>query len=304
MNRALVLCLGLVACGGGSRNAYEAAAPREERAMAHGGGDSESRGSRDMSPAASPGYEGQGHAQAAEASKSADAPAPMSRSQASEPQARPGLGTEWGETRESRVYETSFVRTSSDPFATISLHYNDQRGIDALSRFHHDRPSRQRSVVDNGWVTVGLRDSSNSPFDSYRFGDRNYVVGQAGERYSIVLNNRTAHRIEAVTTVDGLDVINGQNGSMSNRGYILMPYATVEIDGFRKNQGEVAAFRFGAVEDSYAAERGKPRNIGVIGVALFDERGDRIDRRELEMRDTANPFPENDRRYAPPPPRR
>jgi hypothetical protein len=290
MKRALVLSLGLVACGGGNK-AYEASSPGASRgnyAESYGGG------SQAKSESAAPGQAPQAAEMAPSSdSRSSSAPSPQ-------PQSRPGLGTEWGETRESHVYETSFTRASSDPFALISVYYNDRRGIDALSGYHQERrPSR--GVVDNEWVSVRIRDENNSPFESYRFGDRNYVVGQAGDRYTIVLSNRTGHRIEAVTTVDGLDVINGATGSMRNRGYILLPYASVEIDGFRKSEREVAAFRFGAVQDSYAAERGSARNVGVIGVALFDERGDRIDRRELELRDTARPFPNSDTRFAPPP---
>jgi hypothetical protein len=298
MKRALVLSLGLVACGGGSKHAYAPDAPHAE--YAHPGYAAADHYSGGQSQTASAPRDAEARApQAADASRSRnyeDAPS----AQAPAPQTRPGLGTEWGEARESHVYETSFTRASSDPFALVSLYYNDRRGIDALSAYHRDHRSA-RGGVDNEWVSVRVRDENNDLYESYRFGDRNYVVGQAGERYSIVLSNRTGHRIEAVTTVDGLDVINGATGSTRNRGYILMPYATVEIDGFRRSEHEVAAFRFGAVQDSYAAERGSTRNVGVIGVALFEERGDRIDRRELELRDNARPFPNNDRRFAPPP---
>ncbi len=36
---------------------------------------------------------------------------------------------------------------------------------------------------------------------------------------------------------------------------------------------EVAAFRFGSVKNSYAGKKGDDRNVGVIGVAVFEERG-------------------------------
>ena len=102
------------------------------------------------------------------------------------------------------------------------------------------------------------------------------------------------------------NVINGKTGSMSNRGYILMPFATLEIDGFRQSQDAVAAFRFAAVSDSYAAHVGAARNVGVIGVAFFTESGDTFDPwndREIQRRETANPFPGSDTRFARPAPR-
>jgi hypothetical protein len=63
----------------------------------------------------------------------------------------------------------------------------------------------------------------------------------------------------------------------------------------------VAAFRFGGVGDSYAATKGAARNVGVIGVAVFDERESRPSAQELHMRNTASPFPASDPRYARPP---
>ncbi len=44
------------------------------------------------------------------------------------------------------------------------------------------------------------------------------------------------------------------------------------IEGFRKNEREVAAFRFASPDDAYASNSaaGDSRNLGVIGVALFE----------------------------------
>ena len=64
-------------------------------------------------------------------------------------------------------------------------------------------------------------------------------------------------------------------------------------------RGAVAAFRFGRVADSYAAQTGSDHNVGVIGLAIFAERGARWTRGELHRRDTADPFPQRD--YAAPP---
>jgi len=114
------------------------------------------------------------------------------------------------------------------------------------------------------------------------------------------MTNGTGRRFEAVATVDGLDVISGRRGSYENRGYLLDPWATLEIDGFRQSEDEVAAFRFSKVDESYAAQQGQARNVGVIGVAFFAERGDEWSAKELRTRDTASPFRE-DRRFAPPP---
>ena len=75
-------------------------------------------------------------------------------------------------------------------------------------------------------------------------------------------------------SVDRLDVIDGRPASFRKRGYILNPHQKLVVDGFRQNTEAVAAFRFGPVRESYAAEKyHNTRNIGVIGLALFNEVG-------------------------------
>ena len=50
-----------------------------------------------------------------------------------------------------------------------------------------------------------------------------FVVGEAGQRYTIVLHNATNVRLEAVVSVDGLDVMDGKDASFKKRGYIIDP---------------------------------------------------------------------------------
>jgi hypothetical protein len=237
-------------------------------------------------------------------SRSGPRDAPSSASPAPrEPSAdlRPGLGTERGETRSSRVHDVTFVRDSSRPFAIAQLHYHDRRGAEALASVGPRRDVTRALDAGGGAVTVSIRDASGNPLEAIHAGGKTIVIGSAGQRYSIVLETHTSHRFEAVATVDGLDVINGKAGTFENRGYILMPFATLEIDGFRQSSSAVAAFRFGAVGDSYAAQMGTARNVGVIGVAFFGERGDAfVPENEARLRDTASPFPA-DPRFAQPP---
>jgi hypothetical protein len=285
----------MVGCGaGGYKESRSAPVAPAGNSYGYGhAGAAPSQGSADYAPGAKDSSAG-----------SYDAPARRSEASAAPTTERQGLGTEWGETRTSRVHDTAFERADADrPFATMSVYYNDRAGVNGLIDFNERNGSTPRlASAQPQEVSMTIHDESDDAFETVRLGERSYVVGQAGARYSIVLTNLTGHRIEAVATVDGLDVINGKIGSLHNRGYILMPYATVEIDGFRRSADQVAAFRFGAVGDSYAAKTGSDRNVGVIGVALFNQRGDNYPSdRELHLRDNANPFPASDPRYAQPP---
>ena len=59
--------------------------------------------------------------------------------------------------------------------------------------------------------------------------------------------------------------------------------------------------RFGSVGGSYAARKGKARNVGVIGIAFFHERGSSWGwgPDEVRRRNSADPFPGQ---FAEPPP--
>lgn len=106
----------------------------------------------------------------------------------------------------------------------------------------------------------------------YRHRGRSYVAGEPGHDYEIHLQNRRGERLLAVTSVDGVNVINGQTASTTQGGYILPAWDTLRVDGWRKSLDEVARFSFTSLPDSYAARTGRPGNVGVIGVALFEER--------------------------------
>jgi hypothetical protein len=108
-----------------------------------------------------------------------------------------------------------------------------------------------------------------------------------------VVRNRTDLRLEVVLSVDGLDVLDGRKASVRKPGYVMVPRSQLTVDGFRQSTEAVAAFRFSPVRESYAAEKyHSTENVGVIGIAVFNERGTNPwNQREVEKRLRANPFP-------------
>jgi len=119
-------------------------------------------------------------------------------------------------------------------------------------------------------------------------------------RYVIVVRNKTDLRLEVVLSVDGLGVLDGRKASVRKPGYIMAPRSELKVDGFRRSTESVAAFRFSPVRESYAAEKyHNTQNVGVIGVAVFNEAGTNpLTEREVQKRLNANPFPG---RFAVPP---
>ncbi len=214
-----------------------------------------------------------------------------------EPTNRPGLGTEWGETRSSSITTVAFQRAEpSNPFSMSSLFYNDEEGARSMANASgFRRTTGGLTPVAGGALLIGLRDENNAFLNGFAASEKNYVVGEAGRRYTIVIRNRTPNRIECVVSVDGLDVIDGRAAGFTKRGYLVQPHGELEIDGFRQSVEAVAAFRFGSVRGSYAAKKtGEARNVGVIGFAFFHERGTNPfpwTNDEVQKRHDANPFP-------------
>jgi hypothetical protein len=99
-----------------------------------------------------------------------------------------------------------------------------------------------------------------------------WVAGAPGQRYAVRLVNRSPGRVLAVLSVDGVNAVSGETASPQQAGYVLGPWQTTEVAGWRKSLSDIAAFEFTALSDSYAARTGRPDNVGVIGVAVFRER--------------------------------
>jgi hypothetical protein len=104
---------------------------------------------------------------------------------------------------------------------------------------------------------------------------RHYVVGQPGREYAIRITNRSAGRILAVTSVDGVNVVSGDTASPEQSGYVIDSAGSVEIAGWRKSFSRTAAFFFTEHSNSYAVRTGRPFDVGVIGVAVFAEQARR-----------------------------
>ncbi len=119
------------------------------------------------------------------------------------------------------------------------------------------------TVVDRG---------SGQPMRVWRHHGRLFVAGEPGERYSLRLTNHTAGRVEVVVSVDGVNIVTGDTANVHQTGYLLHPYQSYDVTGWRKSTTEVAAFAFAPLPQSYAARTGRPGEVGVIGVAVYTEK--------------------------------
>ncbi len=99
-----------------------------------------------------------------------------------------------------------------------------------------------------------------------------WVAGVPGAKYAIDTRNASGGRLLAVTSVDGVNVVSGETVNTAQTGYVFGAWHRYGITGWRKGNDAVAAFEFTASPNSYAERTGRPRDVDVIGVALFRER--------------------------------
>jgi hypothetical protein len=113
---------------------------------------------------------------------------------------------------------------------------------------------------------------NGKPLKEYMHEGKVYIEGRKDTKFSLRFRNNSSERKLFIPSIDGLSVMNGKDASYNSSGYIVRPYSTVTIDGWRKSDSEVAEFYFSTPRDSYGSRKGKGINLGVIGCAVFSEK--------------------------------
>ncbi|MDR7194213.1 hypothetical protein [Luteimonas terrae] len=131
--------------------------------------------------------------------------------------------------------------------------------------------ARAHKAAERVRMAVIDRDTGSAAHVVPHRGD-DWIAGTPGAPYAIRLTNTTGSRVLVVLSVDGINAISGETAAPSQTGYVLAPWQTTEITGWRKSHDDVARFEFAALGDSYAARTGRPDNVGTIGIAVFGER--------------------------------
>lgn len=101
-----------------------------------------------------------------------------------------------------------------------------------------------------------------------------YFQAFQGGHYALELTNHTNRRVGVLVSVDGLNVVTGDRSCLSSGEsmYVLNPYQSITLNGWRSSMDEVRQFVFVDEERSYAARTGQANgDMGWIRVAAFDE---------------------------------
>jgi hypothetical protein len=110
------------------------------------------------------------------------------------------------------------------------------------------------------------------PVQEYHHDSRTFIEGRVGSNFELEMKNLTHRKLLAHPTVDGLSAMTGKEASMKDdEGYIIHPYQTFQVPGWRLNNEEVAQFFFAGGGKSYAEKTGKGKDKGVIACAVWEE---------------------------------
>ena len=153
----------------------------------------------------------------------------------------------------------------------------------AAAQSYQDRPHSWRipawstsadgRLVD---VSVEVQGQATPLYLSPRNDSRLYFQAFKGRNYGVRLTNQTGERVGVLLTVDGLNVINGNRSSQSRHEpmYVLDPYESTVIRGWRTSLDEVRKFVFVDEQRSYAERTGQGNgDLGWLRVTTFREAG-------------------------------
>ena len=102
-----------------------------------------------------------------------------------------------------------------------------------------------------------------------------YVEAVKGAKYSIRVKNRSGRRVGVVIAVDGRNIIDGRKSELSRneRMYIIGPYQSNSLEGWRTGMDRTNRFYFTESSDSYAEKTFADASaMGTIALAVYKEK--------------------------------
>lgn len=111
---------------------------------------------------------------------------------------------------------------------------------------------------------------NGQPLTEYQHQGLVFVEGRTNSNYELRIKNNSPERILAIPSVDGLSVIDGKPAGTESQGYVLEPFQTLNIPGWKVDADTAAKFQFGSATGSYSNRTGRgKKNVGVIGMMVF-----------------------------------
>ena len=103
---------------------------------------------------------------------------------------------------------------------------------------------------------------------------REYLEAVKGKRYQLRIRNTSNRRVGVVVAVDGRNILTGKKSYLrsNEKMYVLNPHETANYKGWRTSKNRVNRFYFTTAGGSYSNAWGDRSAMGVIAVAVYDEK--------------------------------
>lgn len=141
-----------------------------------------------------------------------------------------------------------------------------------LAAAHWDDDTWAEGSLVDTQICVGGRPAPLYP--SSEDDERRYFQAVEGGNYTVTLRNKTRERVGVLIAVDGLNVVSGERSSLSagETMYVLGPWETTTVQGWRTSLDKVQRFVFVDEQRSYAERTGQANgDMGWIRVLAFRE---------------------------------
>lgn len=113
---------------------------------------------------------------------------------------------------------------------------------------------------------------NNNPVTEYSHDNNIFIEGRDGSRFAIDFQNNSYERVEVILSVDGLNVLDGNQAGEKGPGYVVNSRSSIRVEGWTKSLSKAQEFYFTGKDNSYSNRIGKSGNTGVIGAMIFREK--------------------------------
>ncbi len=142
-------------------------------------------------------------------------------------------------------------------------------------------PANNVHAFNSSVDVVILVDGTPVPF--LLDGPYRWIEGKVGERFSFRMYNPHPFPVGVIPSADGQSLTADGRAAADHPAYVIRPYETLTVGLWREDLNGGRTLVFSPVNRSLAAMKGDRRNIGVLGVLVW----------QLEDRTAARPVPIN-----------
>jgi hypothetical protein len=115
----------------------------------------------------------------------------------------------------------------------------------------------------------------------YRDGPYRWIEGRSGQRFAFQVVNRNAFPVAVIPSADGQSLTSDGRAGANDPAYIIDPFGSLNVSVWREDLQGGRELVFTDVARSLAARKGDRRNVGVLGLCVW----------QLAEREAPRPLP-------------